>query len=136
MRAQVRAAAAYDRVRMGFIGSGIRGSQLLGDFAKAPGVVPVIVADVYDGCLQRAQEQTDRAIEITRDYRAVLDRKDIDAVVIATPDHWHKKMTLDALSAGKHVYIEKPLTWSIEEGPEMIAARCPIEAAAAGGQRR
>ena len=120
--AQLKAAAAYDRVRMGFIGSGLRGSQLLGDFVKSPGVVPVVVADLYDGCLQRAQEQTEGAIETTKDYRAVLDRKDIDAVVIATPDHWHKKMTLDALSAGKHVYIEKPLTWSIEEGPEIIAA--------------
>ena len=122
MPMQVKAAAAYDRIRLGFIGSGLRGSQLLADFIKAPGVTPVMVADVYSGCLQRAKEQTDGEIEITKDYRAVLDRKDIDAVVIATPDHWHKKMTLDALAAGKHVYIEKPLTWSIEEGPEIIAA--------------
>lgn len=119
MPSQVRGGA---RVRMGFIGSGIRGSELLASFLKDPGVTPVMVADVYTGCLQRAKEQTDGAIETTRDYRAVLDRKDIDAVVIATPDHWHKRMTLDALAAGKHVYIEKPLTWSIEEGPEIIAA--------------
>ena len=120
---QLRAAVpASDRIRLGFIGSGIRGSQLMSDFIKAPGVEPVIVADVYDGCLTRAKEQNDGNIITTKDYLAVLERKDVDAVVIATPDHWHKKMTLDALAAGKHVYIEKPLTWSIEEGPEIIAA--------------
>ena len=111
-----------DRIGFGFIGAGIRATQLMGEFLKMPGVDPVIVADLYDGYLTRAKEQTQGRCAMTKDYRAVLDRKDVDAVVIATPDHWHMRMTLDALAAGKHVYIEKPLTWSLAEGPKMVAA--------------
>jgi len=114
------AAGANDQIGMGFIGVGIRGDFLHGAFRRIPGVRAVMAADVYDGHLKHAKELGE--IETTRDYRAVLDRKDIDAVVIATPDHWHRQMVLDALSAGKHVYIEKPLTWSMEQGPEIIAA--------------
>ena len=109
-------------VRLGFIGSGVRGKQLIDEFAAVPGARGLAVADLYDGCRQRAQEQLGDAIWTGRDYRALLDKKEIDAVVIATPDHWHEKITLDALSAGKHVYIEKPMTWSIAEGPRLIAA--------------
>jgi predicted dehydrogenase len=114
--------SANDRVGLGFIGSGIRGAQLMAEFLRLPGIEPVMGVDAYDGCVERIKEQTGGRAATGKDYRAVLDRKDIDAVVIATPDHLHKRMTLDALAAGKHVYIEKPLTWSIEEGPELIAA--------------
>ncbi|MEZ5355196.1 MAG: Gfo/Idh/MocA family oxidoreductase [Bryobacteraceae bacterium] len=107
---------------IGFIGSGIRGTGLMDDFKRIQGLRYTAVCDLYDGCLARAKEQINPDIATTKDYRAVLDRKDIDAVVIATPDHLHKRMVLDALSAGKHVYIEKPLTWSLDEGPEIIAA--------------
>lgn len=109
-------------IGMGFIGRGIRGTHLLRQFQALPGVRALAVADLYDGCLKAALEDTGNRAAATKDYRAVLDRKDIDAVAIATPDHWHTRMVLDALDAGKHVYIEKPMTWSIAEGPRVIAA--------------
>jgi predicted dehydrogenase len=107
---------------MGFLGAGIRGAYLLESFAKTPGVRPVAVADLYDGRLARAKEAAAGKIDTTRDYRRVLDRSDIDAVAIATPDHWHARMALDALDSGKHVYVEKPMTWSIAQGLEVVAA--------------
>ncbi|MCC7236224.1 MAG: Gfo/Idh/MocA family oxidoreductase [Bryobacterales bacterium] len=118
----LRAASVNDQVNLGFIGSGIRGTQLIEDHKSIAGVNCLAVVDLYDGCLQRAKEQINGQIMTGKDYRAILDRKDIDAVVIAVPDHLHKKLTLDALSAGKHVYIEKPMTWSLAEGPQIIAA--------------
>jgi predicted dehydrogenase len=116
------AAGPNDEIRLGLIGMGIRGSYHLKTLKPLAGVRLVAVADVYDGHLEWAKEATGGALATTRDYRAVLDRKDIDAVIIATPDHWHLPMVLDALSAGKHVFIEKPLTYSIEEGPRIIEA--------------
>jgi predicted dehydrogenase len=110
------AAGPHDQIGMGFIGVGIRGSYHLDTFKKAPGVRPIIAADCYDGHLAWAKETTEGKIETTRDYHAVLSRKDVDAVVISTPDHWHCRMVLDALAAGKHVYIEKPMTYTIPEG--------------------
>jgi predicted dehydrogenase len=92
------------------------------DFSRSPEARFVMAADLYDGYLQRTREFTQGKIETTKRYEDVLARKDIDAVVIATPDHWHRRMTLEALSAGKHVYIEKPMTWSLKEGPEIVAA--------------
>ena len=94
----------------------------------------MIVADVYDGHLCWAKEVTDGVIETTRDYRKVLDRKDVDAVVIATPDHWHIQMVLDSLAAGKHVYIEKPMCCGIEEDPAHCAGGRGIGQGAAGRQ--
>lgn len=119
---QLKAAGPNDQIGFGFIGTGIQGAILMEQFIKMPGVRPVVVADLYDGCLQRAKEQTNGVIETTKHYHEVLNRKEVDAVVIATPDHWHKRMVLDALAAGKHVYIEKPMTWSIEEGKDIIDA--------------
>lgn len=118
----LKAAGINDQIGLGFIGSGIRGTGLIDEFKPIPGLRMLSVCDLYDGCLTRAKEQIDTSVDVCKDYRAVLDRKEIDAVVIATPDHHHKKMVLDALSAGKHVYIEKPMTWSLEEGPQIIAA--------------
>jgi predicted dehydrogenase len=109
-------------VGIGFIGVGVRGSGLMEEFSKNPAARFVVAADLYDGYLQHAKEFTQGKIETTKRYEDVLSRKDIDAVVIATPDHWHRRITLDALSAGKHVYCEKPMTWSLEEGPEIVAA--------------
>ncbi len=116
------AASTKDSVTLGFIGSGIRGKQLIDEFKAVPGARGIAVADLYDGCIERAKEQLDDKIQSSKDYRRILDNKDIDAVVIATPDHWHERITLDALAAGKHVYVEKPMTWSISEGPRIIAA--------------
>jgi predicted dehydrogenase len=111
-----------DRIQLGFIGIGIQGSSHLRTFHGMTGVQVVAAADLYDGHLTAAKELTGGATFTTRDYREVLARTDVDAVVIATPEHWHKRITLDALAAGKHVYCEKPLTYSIEEGPEVVAA--------------
>jgi predicted dehydrogenase len=119
---ELKAASANDQIGMGFIGVGIRGSYHLDTFRKLPGIRPIMAADCYDGHLAWAKETTEGKIETTRDYHALLARKDIDAVVIATPDHWHYRMVLDTLAAGKHVYIEKPMTYTIAEGKQIIAA--------------
>ncbi len=116
-----RAFAANDQINLGFVGIGIQGSSHLRLFNSYPGVRVVAVADLYDGHLTAAKE-LNSAIETTKDYRQVLARQDIDAVVIATPEHWHQRVVLDAIAAKKHIYCEKPLTWTIEEGAAIIAA--------------
>ncbi len=116
-------ASPNDRVNLGFIGFGIRGNILL-EAAKETGQANLVeVCDCYQGHLERAKERTDGKITTNfAQYKKLLDRKDIDAVVIATPDHWHLPIVLDALSAGKDVYIEKPMTHTIEDGPKIIEA--------------
>ena len=116
-------AGPNDRVNLGFIGFGIRGNILL-ESAKATEQANLVeVCDCYQGHLERAKERTDGKIATNfANYKKILDRKDIDAVVVATPDHWHQRIVLDALSAGKDVYIEKPMTYRIEDGPTMIQA--------------
>ena len=89
---------------------------------KSGAVRPVVVADLYNGHLEWARE-TVPGIATTKEYRKVLERADIYAVTVATPEHWHSRMVLDALAAGKHVYCEKPLTWSVEEGRAIIDAQ-------------
>lgn len=119
---QAAKAANGQGLQLGFIGSGIRGKQLIDEFMSVPNVKGVAVADLYDGCLERVKEQLGADIKTSKDYRAVLDNKDVQAVVIATPDHLHERIVQDALAAGKHVYIEKPLTWTHAEGERIIAA--------------
>ncbi len=118
----LKAAAANDQIGMGFIGTGVRGTYLLDQFQSIPGVRPVIVADLYDGYLERAKEQTNGTIDTTKEHEKVINHPQVDAVVIATPDHWHKRLILESLDAGKHVYIEKPMTWSVEEGVDIMRA--------------
>lgn len=127
-----------DRVNLGFIGVGIRGNILMNN-ALLTGQANLIVAcDCYQGHLERAKEITDGKIEANfAQYKKVLERKDVDAVIIATPDHWHLPMVLDALDAGKDVYIEKPMTHRIEDGRKMIeAARRTNRVVQAGSQGR
>jgi predicted dehydrogenase len=116
-------AGPNDRVNLGFIGFGIRGNILL-EAAKETGQANLVeVCDCYQGHLERAKQRTEGKIATNfAQYKRLLDRKDIDAVVVATPDHWHKRILLDALSAGKDVYIEKPMTYRIEDGPAIIKA--------------
>jgi predicted dehydrogenase len=109
-------------VRLGFIGAGIRGTLLMEAAAGIAGVQLSAVADCYKGHLDRAVESFSPAPAVTGNYTEILAQPDIDAVAIAAPDHWHLKMTQDALAAGKHVYIEKPMTHSWEEGEAFIAA--------------
>src|SRR6266478_1398598 len=112
-----------DNIQIALIGAGGMG---MGDTSLAvsiPGVKLVAVCDIYDGRLARAKERWGKDLFATRDYREVLARKDVDAVIIATPDHWHQRITIDALNAGKDVYCEKPMIHSIDEGPAMIEAQ-------------
>jgi predicted dehydrogenase len=112
-----------DSIQIALIGAGGMG---MGDTRYAvslPGVKLIAVCDVYDGRLARAKEQWGRDLFTTRDYREVLARKDVDAVIVATPDHWHQRITVDALNAGKDVYCEKPMVHSIDEGAAMIEAQ-------------
>jgi len=112
-----------DKIRVGLIGAGMRGIPDGEAALKIPGVELPIVADLYDGRLARCKEVFGSKIEITKDYEKILARDDIDAVIIVTPDHWHKKMTIDALEAGKDVYLQKPATLKWEEGVEMLKAQ-------------
>lgn len=82
----------------------------------------VAVCDLYDGRLEDAKKKWGNAIAVTKDYQQILARKDVDAVIIGIPDFWHKKMCVDALNAGKHVYCEKPMVQNVEEGHEVIKA--------------
>ena len=116
-------ASPNDRVNVGFIGFGIRGNILLEAVKQTGQANLVAVSDCYQGHLTRAKERTEGKIETSfAQYKALLERKDIDAVLLAPPDHWHLQMVVDALSAGKDVYIEKPMTYRIEDGPKMIEA--------------
>jgi predicted dehydrogenase len=108
-----------DRIRVALIGNGIQGSGD-GRQSVAAGAEMVAVADVYEGRLTKAREVWGNQVFTTRDYREVLARKDVDAVIIAVPDHWHRQMSIDAMNAGKDVYCEKPMVQLIDDGQEVV----------------
>ena len=115
--------AANDRIQVGIIGVGARvQSGLLDAVVAVPGVEVIGVCDAYKGRVTRALERLGTKAKDYGDWRAILADKSIDAVIIGTPDHWHKQQTLEALAAGKDVYLEKPMTFTIDDGPEMYAA--------------
>jgi len=118
--------AASDRVRFGMIGIGMRGADVLAAAVKLPGVECVAASDLYDDrhvlARQIVSKATGKTVATTRRYRDLLDNKEIDCVVVAVPDHWHKQIIVDACTAGKDVYCEKPMTHQVEEGIEIIAA--------------
>jgi predicted dehydrogenase len=121
--AAARPVPANDRIQMGIIGVGARVQSGVMQSALAhPGVEIVGVCDAYKGRVARAIERTNGRARDYGDWRALLADPSIDAVIIATPDHWHKDQTVEALAAGKDVYLEKPMTLTIDEGPEFIAA--------------
>jgi predicted dehydrogenase len=118
-----RPAAPGDRVRFGIIGIGMQGSGLLANAIALPGVECVAAADLYDGRHTLAKEITNNsALPTTRRYQELLDRKDIDCIVAAVPDHWHKRVVVDACNAGKDIYCEKPMSHTIAQGYEMVEA--------------
>jgi predicted dehydrogenase len=111
-----------DRIRFAIIGFGIRGQQDVRAALRTRVAELAAAADVYDGRLTLAKEQWGGQVFTTRDYRDVLARPDIDAVVVATPDHWHRQIAIDAMKAGKDVYVEKPMVQQLDEGPAVIEA--------------
>ena len=129
---------ANDRARIGVIGVGGRATELMTCFNPGPNamwagmpqfkIAPVsggelvAVCDVFEPHLDRAVAKVGAGTAKFSDYRKLLDQKDIDAVIIAAPDHWHKQMLIDAVDAGKDVYVEKPVTHTVEQGPEEIQA--------------
>lgn len=110
------------RIRLGFIGVGARAHQVMGDVLRMPGFEVVGFCDAYKGRIERAQERTKGQARVFNDHRELLASPDVDAVYIGTPDHWHKDHAIAALEAGKDVYIEKPLTYTVADGLEIIAA--------------
>ncbi len=115
-----RILGANDRVRLGFIGLGNRGDQVLDAFLKHPDAQVVAIADLHQPYLDFASQKIGTTPQQFRDYRRLLDVKEIDAVVIATPDHWHALQTIHACQAGKDVYVEKPLSLRVAEGRKMV----------------
>lgn len=121
------AAAPSDRISLGVIGSGGRGTYVMGEFQKDPAVRVTSICDVYEPNLERAlsvaaKAQGGESARAIRNYKQLLDDKTIQAVLIATPEHWHHRMVLDALAAGKDVYVEKPLCQTPEQGVELMRA--------------
>ena len=116
------AVAPSDRVRFGIIGVGMQGNGLLAAAITLPGVECVAAADLYDGRHTLAKEIAGPKITTTRHYKELLDNKEIDCIIAAVPDHWHKQVFVDTVSAGKDIYLEKPMSHSAAEGVEMVAA--------------
>lgn len=111
-----------DKIRIAVIGTGIMGHNDLETALKVPGVELVAACDLYTGRLQRMKEKYEADLFTTRDYREILEKKDIDAVIVATSDNWHSRICIDALNKGKHVYCEKPMVHRLNQGHEVINA--------------
>ena len=125
--ASAQVAGANDRVRIGIIGAGKMGRSNMGMFLEQPNVEVVALCDVYqsslDQCLKsKALTEAGKQPETDKDFRRMLDRKDVDAVVISSPDHWHALQTVMACQSGKDVYVEKPISVAVEEGRKMVQA--------------
>jgi predicted dehydrogenase len=117
-----RRVAPSDRVRFGMIGVGMQGSGLLGDSIQLPEVECVAACDLYDGRHTLAREIVRPDLPVTRRYRELLDNKNIDCIVAAVPDHWHRQIVIDAVSAGKDIYCEKPMSHTAADGVAMVDA--------------
>ncbi|MBM3763563.1 MAG: Gfo/Idh/MocA family oxidoreductase [Acidobacteria bacterium] len=131
-----RILGANDRPMLGWIGAGGRGRFLAGEFKEIGFPIPA-VCDVYQPNLEAGLKLASPGAKGFQDYRRLLDDKSIDAVVVATPDHWHAPMVIDAVNAGKDVYVEKPLCHTIEEGYRMVdAVRANKRVLQVGTQRR
>src|SRR5579872_1187447 len=129
-------AGANDRVRGAIIGSGGRGQYLTANF-KELGVDMAAVCDVYEPNLQAGLKAASTGAKPFDNYKRVLDDPSIDVVVIATPDHWHAQMVIDAVHAGKDVYVEKPMVHKIDDGFRVIeAVRSTKRVVQVGMQRR
>lgn len=115
--------SANDKIQVALIGAGGMGTSDAMVAASVPGVKIIGACDLYDGRLADSKKRWGNDIFTTRDYREVLERKDVDAVIIGTPDHWHKDISVAAMNKGKSVYCEKPMVHSVDEGPAVIEAQ-------------
>jgi predicted dehydrogenase len=122
LAAAPRAVAPSDTVRFASIGTGVRGCELLEGTLHVPGIECVAVCDLYDSRHIAAQEAVKKKVPAMRYYKEILDRKDIDAVIVAVTDHQHHKVVEDAFAAGKDVYCEKPMSHTVEDGFSIVAA--------------
>src|SRR2546426_152473 len=111
-----------ERVRFGMIGVGMQGNWLLSESIKVPGVECAAACDLYDGRHTLAREIVRADLPVTRRYQALLDDKSIDCIVAAVPDHWHKQVVVDAVSAGKDIYCAKPMSHTAADGVAMVDA--------------
>src|SRR5438477_2459544 len=122
LSAYARVVSPSDTVRFASVSTGVRGCELLQASLRVPGIECVAVFDLYDSRHEAAREAIKKGVPATRDYKKILDRKDVDAVIIATTDHQHRKVVADACAAGKDVYCEKPMSHTVEDGFAMIDA--------------
>jgi len=114
---------ANDQVQIALIGAGGMGNADADTCITVPGVKIIAVCDLYDGRLEAAKKKFGNDIFITKEFKEILSRKDIDAVIVATPDHWHKDISIEAMNSGKAVYCEKPMVHDITEGSAVIEAQ-------------
>lgn len=114
--------SANERVRIGVIGTGNRGGQLVSATLPHNDAQIVALCDVFEPHLDKEAEKIGGTLDRYTDYRKMLERDDIDAVLVASPDHWHALQTIDACNAGKDVYVEKPMSFTIHEGRQMVEA--------------
>lgn len=112
-----------DNVNIALIGSGGMGVQDTLTALQVPGVKLIAVCDLYNGRLKEAKDRWGADLFTTRSYQELINRKDIDAVIVATPDHWHQQISIAAMRAGKHIYCEKPMVHAVTEGPALIQAQ-------------
>ena len=132
----MRVMGANDRIQLGLIGCGDRGEYVMTVFQGSKQVDVSAVCDIYGAKIDKVQQKAVGAKGFS-DHRKLLETKTIDAVLIATPDHWHSTCAIDALNAGKDVYVEKPLTLTIDEGPPIVkAARVNNRICQVGMQQR
>ena len=133
----MKISGANDRVRLGFIGTANRGSQLIKAFQSHPDCEVTAICDVHRDSLDKASEIVEQDVTRYKYFQKMLERKDIDAIVIATPDHWHAIQFVMSADAGKDIYVEKPLSITIYEGRKMVdAARRNKIVSQVGSQRR
>jgi predicted dehydrogenase len=133
---QQREVPPNERIQIALIGAGGQGMGDTRTALRVPGIEVTAVADIYDGRLARSKEMWGATVFTSRDYREVLARPEVDAVIIATPDHWHSRISIDAMKAGKDVYVEKPMVQRIDEGLGVVeSARQTNRILQVGSQR-